>query len=159
MQVTQLTLPLKVAHGGARPNAGRKPLSERKRTRVPHRSRDDVKRYRPLIVTLKLVQGLPSLRREDLAPLVMAALEAGAEREGFRLLEYSVQSNHVHGIAEAEDAKSLAGGMKGLTRRLACAINRALERRGKVFEGRFHGRALSTPSRSATPSPTSCTTA
>jgi len=145
MQATQLELPLKGRHGGARPKAGRKRVSERKRTFVAHRSREGVKRYEPLLLTLKLVRGLPTLRGEPLGRAVMDALEAGARIEGFRLVEYSVQSNHIHAIAEAEDADALARGMKGLARRVACAINRVLGRRGKVFVGRFHGRSLGSP--------------
>jgi len=75
MQATQLELPLKGRHGGARPKAGRKRVSERKRTFVAHRSREGVKRYEPLLLTLKLVQGLPTLRGEPLGRAVMDALE------------------------------------------------------------------------------------
>lgn len=62
-----------------------------------------------------------------------------------RLVEFSVQHDHVHIVAEAKDAESLARAMKGLAVRLARQLNRSLERRGTVFADRYHHRALTTP--------------
>ncbi|MCY2962034.1 MAG: transposase, partial [Planctomycetota bacterium] len=73
------------------------------------------------------------------------ALSAGADRFGFRLVEYSIQTNHLHLIAEAEDERSIARGMQGLLVRVAKALNRAWERRGKVLCDRYHARILRTP--------------
>jgi len=50
--------------------------------------------------------------------------ESGKERFGFRLVHFSVQSNHMHLIAEAEDARSLSRGMQALGVRIARAVNR-----------------------------------
>lgn len=73
------------------------------------------------------------------------ALAGGQHRFGFRLVHYSVQSNHLHLIAEAADRRSLSRGVQGLNIRVARAINRGLERRGRVFADRYHPRALKTP--------------
>jgi putative transposase len=65
-----------------------------------------------------------------------------------RIVHYSVQSNHIHRIhliLEAEDQKALSRGMRGLTIRLARAINRVLGRRGKVFADHYYARELRTP--------------
>jgi hypothetical protein len=54
-------------------------------------------------------------------------------------------SNHLHLIAECEGREDLSHGMQAFATRLGKAINRALERRGSVFAGRYHARALATP--------------
>jgi hypothetical protein len=64
----------------------------------------------------------------------------------FRVVEFSVQRDHVHLIAEADDASAFSSGMRSLTTRLAHATNRALGRRaGRVWGDRYHTRALSSP--------------
>src|SRR6185295_15711175 len=63
----------------------------------------------------------------------------------FRLVQYSVQSNHVHLIVEATDRKSLSRGAQGLAVRVARCVNRALARRGPLWSERYHARALRTP--------------
>jgi hypothetical protein len=76
---------------------------------------------------------------------VQKALAHGQQRFGFRLVHYSVQSNHLHLIAETEDTRSLARGLQGLCVRIARAINHQLSRTGRVFADRYHARALRTP--------------
>jgi len=61
------------------------------------------------------------------------------------LCEYSVQSNHVHLVAEATDRRALSRGLQGLAIRLARSINRDLGLSGRVFADRYHARALKTP--------------
>jgi REP element-mobilizing transposase RayT len=77
--------------------------------------------------------------------VVKSALRAGAQRDGFRLVHYSVQSNHLHLIVEAHDAEHLSRGVAGLCVRLARHINRHFGRRGRLFATRFHARPLKTP--------------
>lgn len=64
---------------------------------------------------------------------------------GFRVLHFSVQSNHVHLVVEAHDTRALSRGMLGLNVRLARAINRVLAVCGSVWSERYHGHALKTP--------------
>ena len=64
---------------------------------------------------------------------------------GFRILEFSVQHDHLHLLVEADDRERLSRGLQGLAIRVACAVNRALGRRGAVWGDRFHWRALTTP--------------
>lgn len=94
---------------------------------------------------MKVQRGLPSLRRPPLFATIRRALDAGKERFGFRLIHFSVQSDHVHLIAEAEDRHSLSRGMQGLSVRFARAVNRQLERKGRLLRDRFHERVLKTP--------------
>jgi len=56
-----------------------------------------------------------------------------------------VQRDHLHLIAEARDRRALSRGLQGLSIRVARAVNRRLERQGKVFADRYHSRALKTP--------------
>jgi len=129
--------------GGKRERAGRKPSGER--TLVAHSRRARVTRHTPVFVTTKLVEGLPNLRRERTLALLRITLAAGADRFGFRLVEYSIQSDHLHFVVEAQDERALGRGMKGLLVRLAKALNRAWERRGRVILDRYHALVLRTP--------------
>jgi hypothetical protein len=70
---------------------------------------------------------------------------AGKDRFGFRLVDFSVQSNHIHLVCEGNDKRALSRGMQGLAIRLAKGINKRLGRRGKVFACRYHARQLHTP--------------
>jgi REP element-mobilizing transposase RayT len=63
----------------------------------------------------------------------------------FRIAHYSLQSDHVHLIVEAESEVALSRGMQGLAVRLAHRINRVLGRRGTFWADRFHSRELQTP--------------
>jgi hypothetical protein len=77
-------------------------------------------------------------------PVVRRAL-ASSSRADFRILEFSVQQDHIHLIAEAEHGRALSTGLRGLAIRLARAVNRMLGRRGQVWADRYHARALTTP--------------
>ena len=96
-------------------------------------------------VTIRLRAGLPSLRRKETRNAIAQAFECGGDRFGFRLDQFSLQTNHVHLIAEAEDRDALSRGMQGLLVRIARTLNRLWRRRGSVFADRFHARALRTP--------------
>jgi REP element-mobilizing transposase RayT len=99
----------------------------------------------PVHVTLRVVAGLPSLRVGRLFHEVRNAFSRAQERFGFRLVHFSVQSNHLHLIAEAQDRRALSSGLQGLCVRVARAVNGFLQRRGRLFADRYHARALTTP--------------
>ncbi len=139
-KVEQLAL---FRRGGERKGAGRKPAGER--ALIAHSRRARVTRHTPVLVTTKLVEGLPSLRRERTLMLLRETLAAGADRFGFRLVEYSIQTTHLHLVVEVQDERALGRGMKGLLVRLAKALNRAWERRGRVIGDRYHALVLKTP--------------
>ena len=63
----------------------------------------------------------------------------------FRIVEYSVQSNHVHLVVEAHDRRELSRGMQGFGIRLAKNLNLRLARTGRVLEDRYHAHALKSP--------------
>ncbi len=141
---TQLARQLTIfPRGGARPGAGRKPKGDR--ALVTHAVRPAVTGRDPVLITTRLVEGLPNLRRERTLVLLRDTLAAGADRFGFRLVEYSIQTTHLHIVAEGEDARSIARGMQGLLVRIAKALNRHWKRRGKVLVDRYHAQVLRTP--------------
>lgn len=128
--------------GGRRSGAGRKPSG--RRVGVAHRTRPVHVARHPVHVTLRARRMLPSLRDERIFPAVRQAL-ARASRKGLRLLEFSVQSDHVHLLVEAEDQDALSRGLLGLSIRIARAVNRVLGTPGRVWADRYHARALGTP--------------
>ena len=94
---------------------------------------------------MRLRDGLPSLRRDVTRIAITRGFAAGRERFGFRLNQFSLQSNHIHLIAEADDRRALSRGMQGLLIRISRTVNRLWRRRGSVFTDRFHARALRPP--------------
>jgi hypothetical protein len=76
---------------------------------------------------------------------VRAAL-AASNRLLFRVVHFSVQTDHVHLLVEADTAKAFVSGVSAIAIRCALAVNRATKRRGRVWSDRYHGRALRTPS-------------
>jgi len=142
-RAAQLALDLPSTWGGVRKDAGRKPIEGRRRP-TPHRARPDHKNRYPVHVTVRGRAGLPSFRSRLAFAAVKGAL-AAASRPSFRVVHFSVQSDHLHLIVEAHDKLALERGIRGLVIRLARAINRALGRRGPVWGDRYHARALETP--------------
>jgi hypothetical protein len=128
-------------HGGARPGAGRKRIADR--ASVRHRARPKLCGRNPLHVTLRIVDGLPSLRSRAAQERLRDALRAGAERKGFRLVHYGAVSNHLHLVCEAESARALTRGIQALTARIVRALNPLFRRVGKLFADRYDARELS----------------
>lgn len=135
--------------GGKRAGAGRKPRVPGARPHVPHRAREAHKAAHPVHVTLRARAGLPPFRESGIFDEMRAALRdasrSPAVGEAFRVVQFSVQRDHVHLIVEAHDREMLSRGLRGLVTRLARAVNRALSIRGKVWGDRYHARELTTP--------------
>ena len=87
---------------------------------------------------------MPSLRSEPAFSALRRSLTAAC-RADFRVIHFSVQTDHVHLIVEAEAGNQLRSGLQGLTGRAARALNRAWNRSGDVWGDRYHARALGTP--------------
>lgn len=143
MSTTQLALsfPESKRHGGARRGAGRKPRAPHSR-QTPHRARPEHRKAHPVHITLRA--GVHSLRTQQVARALLVALRE-SNRDWFRVVHYSIQANHMHLIAEAEDTAGLASGVRGLMVRIARRVNRLLRRRGRFWADRWHGRALEGP--------------
>lgn len=141
----QLALPLKEKprHGGRRRGAGRKPNG--RTPLVSHLARPRFDKATPAHVTLRVRGGIPSLRSSRRFTKILECFAAARGRFGLRLVEFSVMGDHLHLIVEADGAASLSSGMQGIAIRLAKAINRMLERSGRVFADHYHSRLLQTP--------------
>jgi REP-associated tyrosine transposase len=94
---------------------------------------------------MRVKQGLPSLRGLKEFAALRGAMVAGCKREGFRLVHFSVQSNHLHLIVEGDCRPTLSRGLQGLAVRMARALNRLWRRFGSVFADRYHDRILRSP--------------
>jgi len=74
--------------------------------------------------------------------VVLAVLGASNGREDFRIVHFAIMVNHLHLICEAESERELSSAIRGLSVRLARAINRARGGRGPVIEDRYHAHVL-----------------
>ncbi len=128
--------------GGRRRGAGAKPKGAR--AGVGHETREGLKPRHPVHVNVKLLPVVGSLRKGRVLAVLRKSFVA-AIKENFRIVHYSLQSNHVHFLVEANDTKALSRGMQGLNIRMARALNTLLNRRGRVFADRFHSQALKSP--------------
>jgi putative transposase len=99
----------------------------------------------PVHVTWRVRDEVPALRGNRAFRAVRRAIGAARERLGGRVVQFSVQSNHVHLIIEAQDRASMSRALKGLAIRIARALSRVRGRPGPVFADRYHARALTTP--------------
>lgn len=131
--------------GGWRPGAGR-PRSTRRNKRVLHRKRPRITRHTPAHITMKLIPELSSLRTKKRAKVIRDALIACCANDRFRIVDWSIQSSHLHLIIEADDNAVLARGMQAFSIRVARGLNRVAGRNGTVFTERYHIHVLGTPS-------------
>jgi REP element-mobilizing transposase RayT len=138
----QLTLrkvvPQKRKKGAGRPKKG-KYASER------HETRPEITRHEPILITARVERGCASLRRGKIYQAVRRALRRAIERADFRVVHFSIQSNHLHMLAEADHKTALSRGMQGLLISAARHINHAWKRSGTVFPDRYHERIIKSP--------------
>ena len=132
---------------------GRRHRSGRPRSKhsgVPHAQRAEFSPQHPLHVTLKICDGLPSMRESCAFNAVMQAFAGGKRGAkgvgGFRLTQFAVLGNHMHLMVEADSREHLASAMTGLQTRIAKALNKVWNRTGNVFRGRYHDVVLANPS-------------
>jgi len=95
--------------GGRRPGAGRS--ASRGRSAVAHRRRAPHHAHVPVHVTLRASPEIPSLRGARVFAAVRGSL-AAASKATFRVLHYSVQTDHVHLLIEADGGVELARGAR-----------------------------------------------
>lgn len=119
--------------GGRRPGSGRKRRHSRG---VSHRTRERVTKRTPLHINFRFC--LTIRNKEALKLLKRAILNAG--KHGLRVIEFSMQSNHIHLIAESPDNCVLTSGMRALTVTFAKGMNK-----GRVQVERYHLHVLRNP--------------
>lgn len=138
-------------HGGKRKGAGRKPRGTRAGSR--HQTRPEVKPHHALHITLRVIDAVGSLRCRKMYKAVRDASIVAALRERIRIVHLSLQRNHIHMLAEAENETALARGMQGFQISVARNINTVLgpdryrRRRGPVFADRYHLEVIANPTR------------
>ena len=116
----------------------------RKEGAVSHRPREALKVRTPVHAVVRCGRDVRGLRRWKVARVLARAFRAGCARDGFRIVQFSVQGNHIHLVIEADSAHALSDGMRAWTIRVARAINRVVGRKGKVFPERYHAVRLRT---------------
>jgi REP element-mobilizing transposase RayT len=129
--------------GGKRAGAGRPPNG--RKAGVSHLRRPAHSERHPVHVTLRVLPQVPNLRRKRNFRTIVRAIASARERLGGRIIHFSVQTNHVHLILEAQTRGALSRSAQGLSVRIARNLNRLLGREGQLFADRFHARALKTP--------------
>ncbi|MFT3692670.1 MAG: transposase [Kofleriaceae bacterium] len=140
--------------GGQRIGAGRPRKVRGPGSKEPHAKRKRVRKDRPLHVVLRTNPELGSFR----TPTVLAAIRAATfmatrYEDSFRIVEFSVQTNHIHLLVEASDKAALSNSMKAFesscSKRVNAAISKARgyarRRRGSVFRDRYFATELATP--------------
>jgi REP element-mobilizing transposase RayT len=129
--------------GGKRAGAGRKRRSERQN--VPHRARPKHVGGHPVHVTLRSL--FRPLRSQHVFPSVCLAVKGATKRneKRFRIVQFSVQWDHVHLVVEASDKRALSSGVASVAIRIARTVNELVRRRGRLWADRWHGRELTSP--------------
>ncbi len=133
--------------GGKRRGAGGKPKGDR--PGVSHSTRPLLKPRFPVHVTVRVRREVHHLRNGAFLRVLKQTFVAANARAGFRLVHYSIQGNHLHFIVEADGTRELSRGMQGLNIRMARALNRLMQRQGRVFADRYHAEILQTPTQTA----------
>lgn len=145
MILRQLPLPFRRL-GGKRKGAGRPPNGDK--AMVSHLPRPKFEKVTPAHVTLRISDAVPSLRSSRRFKLIKDCFaKAQKKKPGMRLIEFTVLSNHLHLIVEADTSRDLSRGVQGLCVRLARVLNQALKRSGRVFADHYHSNLLRSPTR------------
>ena len=131
--------------GGFRANAGRKKASK---PNTPHRARATLSRHVPAHIILRAAKGLPSLREQVVAQAVGHVIRTmRTVRDDFRIVEFSIQSSHVHLIVEADDDRALSSAIRSFEARVSKVLNHHVLRRkrGRVWGDRYFRVDLTSP--------------
>lgn len=118
--------------GGRRLGSGRKRVHSRG---VAHRIREKVTHRTPLHVNFKYRTTIKN--KTSLKILKRAIINARAL--GLRVIHFSMQSNHMHFILEADSNEILSRGMRSLTVTFAKGLNK-----GRIQIARYHLHVLRT---------------
>jgi hypothetical protein len=136
--------------GGKRAGAGRK-LTPGRLPSAPHRVRTlDVGRH-PILVTMRALPEIPSLRSarvRELFESVLADQRTRAYAKSFAIEAHAAADKELRLIVVGTSTKArtaLRAGMSGLFIAFARRLNTLLGRKGKVWADRWDGRELTTP--------------
>lgn len=133
----------KVGWGGARAGAGRKPKGEK--AGMPHAKVPLHSKEWPVHVILRMAPDAPSPRSEEAFEEIKSAFAAVYDRDGFRLVHFSVQRDRLEVIVEASNRRILSNSLRALQISLARRLNLHFGRDGKLFPDRYAAKQLKTP--------------
>jgi len=136
----QIPIQFPCGWGGRRKGAGRKRVAARRR--VSHRTRPVLNPRRPVLVTVRLADGLARLRGRKVVAVLRRAFAHGCDKGVFRICHFSVQGNHIHLVCEAVSAAALAMGIKAWKHRVTRRLNKLWGRNGTVWDDRYHLRLI-----------------
>ena len=87
------------------------------------------------------------LRSRRCYGILYKAFRGCTTRADARVVQFSIQHDHVHMMVEAADARALARAVQGMAIRMAKGLNKLMGRTGQgaVFADRYHARSLRTP--------------
>lgn len=122
---------------------GRQPRPERVGF-VAHVPRPPHDARHPVHVCIKRVKLAPSFRAQRVHAAITHEIAAAVAR-GIRILQHSIQHDHIHLLVEADDSVKLARGMQRLFSKIAFGVNRVAMRAGRLFRDRHHRHELATP--------------
>ena len=128
---TQFNL-YKGTRGGRRPGSGRKRIHSRG---VSHRTRELVTKRTPQHINFKFNC---RIKNKDCLKLLKRSIQ-NAQKLGLKIIHFSLQSNHVHIITEADNNEILTKGMRALTITFAKGL-----KKGGVQIERYHLHVLKT---------------
>ncbi len=113
---------------------------------MAHAARPSVSRHRPHHITARVTRGTWNLRSQRCFGAIRAVLVEAAKCEGFRVVHFSVQHNHLHLIVEAENRRAMINALRRLFSRIARELNKVMRTGGRRFDDRYHQHILRTPS-------------
>lgn len=119
-------------------NGGRRPGSGRKRVKskgVAHKPREPITSKTPLHINFKYRM---TIRSDYFRKILERAIENALQKDLY-ITHYTIQSNHVHLIAEASNNHALSSGMKSLTTTIVRLLNK-----GSIQIERYHLHVLRT---------------
>ncbi len=113
--------------------------------RLWYEKRPDLRNNTPVHITVRVRDGTVKLRYKRAFRIVRGGIVALADKIRFRVIEYSVQGNHLHMIAEGDDTYAVSRAMRSLSIRIARRINQLMGVSGRRIDKRYHMRVLRTP--------------
>ena len=128
-------------HGGRREGAGRK-RSKQSLLDPSHAKRELLDARHPVHVILRACDDVETLRQRSMYEAIRDVLPRYLDGEHFRIVHISLQRKHIHLLVEATNKQALSRGMQSFTINAARAINRALDRSGKVFKYRYKAKQV-----------------
>jgi REP element-mobilizing transposase RayT len=129
---------------GSRPS--RRERGRPRGSRVSHSRRPEVRSNWPHHVTVRVRHGVWNLRSQRCFSRIARALAAVRDREGFRVVHFSVQGNHLHLVTEASARRDMSNGMRALLIRIARSLNALMGTRGRLYADRYHERVVTSRS-------------